>query len=265
MKKKPALIFLILFLCCTLSGQKRLYSPFKLTDYENLRFDYLASVEKNKDSLIFIDNLYLLKAKLDSLQTNGNKYNAIYNFKKKDFKYYYIFGNNMLHISTDKKLEIIYIFKNTINAERITDDKLTTYNTYFNINGQLKETNTLSLPDHDAVGITERYNVIGKLLYNADWDKDFKLKKHQVKILGEKYFEDYMTQKKEMFELKENDFKELIKNYKTSLQPTIQKHVDDERSSIWILKYYMESGILEMKIDDKTKKFISAKLDGYIE
>ena len=54
--KKKILNSIFCILSLTMFGQKRLFSTFKLSDYENLKNEYIGTIAENKNLLILVDN-----------------------------------------------------------------------------------------------------------------------------------------------------------------------------------------------------------------
>jgi len=263
--KKNFCMLIFFTLNLILFGQKRLYSPLKLENYENLKKEYINSINENKDKLKLIDHFYLIKNKLDSIPNIENNLKSIFTIQKDNFTYYYSPSRDQLYISYNHNLKIDYWFQSNTNSEFISNEKLRTWNIYFSINGQLKETNTFLLPYKEIVGISEQYNIIGKRLFYANWDKDFKYTKQQIIKLCEKYLyegiKDYASKNK--FDLNETEITNVIKDY-LKTKPEIYKNINKDREPTWFI-IYTGSAITKMNISDKTGKLINFEVTNIIE
>lgn len=263
--KKTILSLIFSILSLSIFGQKRLFSPFKLTDYENLKNEYINATVENDSLLLLVNNYYLIKSKLDSIPNIENNLKSIFKISKNDFTYYYKPNHNELYIEfPNNDLKIVYWFQGDTNSEFINNEKIRTWNIYFTKNGQLKKTNTNLLSNNDAIGISEEYNIIGARLFYANWSKDFKLTKQQVKKISEKFLSKcFNVNDKRYFLINEEEIKKVINN-KLNEIPAIYKDVNDNREAIWFIIY---DGLprIEMKIFDKTSKFIECEYGFTIE
>lgn len=260
-KKILSLIFCILSL--SIFGQKRLFSPFKLADYENLKNEYINAAVENDSLLILVDNYYLIKKKLDSIPNVDNNLKSIFRISKNDFKYYYRPKHNDLSIDfPNSNLKIVYWFQGDTNSEFINNEKIRTWNIYFTKNGQLKQTSTNLLSNNDQIGISEEFNIIGKRLFYANWDKDFQLTKSEIISLAEKYF--LLDLEKINPEMKSEDIKKIIFEINNN-KPNIYKIIDGDRNAIWLVKFQTIGFWSDIIINDRTKKLVEIKKGWKIE
>lgn len=257
-------IFCILSLI--LFGQKRLYSPFKLSDYENLKNEYINAIDINKDLLKSVDNYYLVKNKLDSIPSTENNLKSIFTISKDNFTYYYRPNNDELIISfPNDDLKIVYWFQGDTNSEFINNNKIRTWNRYFSKNGQIKHSYTNLLSNNEQIGVSEEYNIIGKRLFYANWDKDFKSTKQDAIKLSKKHLSKCVNDynKNNNFYLSVEEIMNII-NAKSNKTPETYKFINENREPNWLIIYNGEPKI-EIKLSDKTGKLIDCQLSYSIE
>jgi hypothetical protein len=265
--KKKILNLIFCFLSVLLFGQKRLHSPIKFSEYKNLKNEYINAVDKNKDSLILVDNYYFVKSKLDSIPNAENNSASIFTVSRNNFNFYYRPSHDELQISFhNNDTKIVYWFQGDTNSEFINDNKIRTWNRYFSKNGQLKHSYTNKLSNNEQIGIAEEYNIIGKRLFYADWDKDFKSTEKQVKKLSEKHLSkcirDYNNKKLNAY-WNEDEMAGVIKGFLQKI-PKIYKYIDEDREPNWWVIYDGEPKI-EIKFSDKTDKFKNCEVGYSIE
>lgn len=237
------LVFAFLVMSSFLFAQKRLYSNFKLSDYEKLRTEYMKEIEKNKDKIINADHFFQIKKKRDSVllikdkiikeelikegvkssEITQNYLNfvdssvflkyAYFKIKKKDFYYYYSRDYDKLYIFKNNGLKIYYWFQGNTNSEFIynKNNSLKTWNIYF-ANAQLKETRTFLLPSNEAIGIYAEYDITGKLLNFINLDKDFIHNKNQVFQKAKIYLKNYVLSENFYDNINDAHLNSLIEN-----------------------------------------------------
>jgi hypothetical protein len=92
---------------------------------------------------MLVDNYYLVKSKLDSIPNIENNLKSIFKISKNDFTYYYRPNHDELFIEfQNNDLKIVYWFQSDTNSEFINNNKIRTWNRYFNKNGQIKHSYT---------------------------------------------------------------------------------------------------------------------------
>lgn len=285
------LILLLVLISFFSHAQNTLKSPFSIDDYQAMRKDYLKAVEGNPE-VIHENNAYYVKKKFDSVtairhdiirkelikegafpssiteetiqfrERDKNLYlqYAYFTIKRKGYQFYYS-DYPKLVISTDNNLTIYFLPERNPYAEGIQGEKNYTQNEYFNLNHQLKRTDTYKAGTQELTGISKEYNIIGKLLFEVDWDKDFKHTKEQAIKAGEKFALHYLKDeiKKKPREINKTEAREILGNFLRHSQQSAQKIKTEDRIPAWVVSYWVTAYRLEITIADKTFQHIKTK------
>jgi len=278
------------------NAQNKLTSPFSLTDYQNMRTEYLDAIKHNPD-IVHEGRFYYSKRKLDSVniikheiirqewirkgvapsaitkevlqnaESNGQYYlqYAYFTKNRKGYDFYYS-DDSKLILFNNKDLTIEYSFAKDTDSEYLHNKKIATANQYFNSNGQLKRTDSFILPSQEGAekeitGLSKEYNVIGKILFEADWEKDFKHSKAKVIAASDQLIRQYILNniKRNNDGISDIQAKEMTANYLKYAQKTIQKFKNDDKVSIWFVTYWAVTSRIELKINDKTLQLIDIR------
>ncbi|MFZ4932026.1 hypothetical protein [Chryseobacterium sp. Mn2064] len=295
----PKKLFLItfFFLSCLAKAQKEAKSPFTLNDYKKMRGEYLNAVNSGNDDIIYKDQQYYSKRKIDSVtaikyeilkqgliewgtpaseitdemvkayESNTHVYlkQAYFTLKKKGY-YFYLSNDSRLEIFTDKKLEIQCVFEKNGYKEIVKNKKYITENQYFQ-NGHLKITDTGLNPSRENTGISREYDANGKLLLTVNWDTEFKLSKDQAIqsgiVLGKKYLMD--SYKKNNPNLNDTEIQNVIEINLKKARITAYKGKEYNKTKLWYLEYMTNGYILNVKIKDPSAQLISINQTMIIE
>ena len=271
------------------SAQNKLTSPFSLTDYQNMRTEYLEAIKDNPD-IVPENRFYYSRKKLDSVnaikhdiirqewirkgvdpsaitrealqnaESNKQYYlqYAYFTMNKKGYDFY-IYDTLKLILSDHKNVTIEYVFGKDTDTEYLHNKKIATVNQYFNSNGQLKRTDSYILPtqegaEREITGISKEYNMIGKLLFEADWEKEFRHNKAQVLAASDQLVRQHILKKIKSNDSRISNFqaKEMAANFLKYAQKSTQKFKSDDRIPMWYITYWTVSSRTELKINDKT-------------
>lgn len=293
---RKLIIFSFLLISFLASAQNKLTSPFSLTDYQNMRSEYLEAIKDNPD-IVHENRFYYSKKKLDSVNTikhdiirqewirkgvdpsvitgealqnaESNKeyylQYAYFTMNRKGYDFYFYDGMK-LTLSDHKNLTIEYLFGKDTDSEYLHNKKIATANQYFNSNGQLKRTDSYILPtqegaEQEITGISKEYSSIGKLLFEADWEKEFRHNKAQVLAASDKLVRQHILKKIKSNNSRISDFqaKEMAANYLKYAQKKINKFKNDEGIPMWYIMYWTVSSRTELKINDKTLQLIDIR------
>ncbi|HCN48391.1 MAG TPA: hypothetical protein DIT10_04735 [Chryseobacterium sp.] len=300
MLRNLALLSLILlpFLAKT---QHMMKSPFKLKDYEKMCEDYLDAVKKEEDKIVFENHFYFIKSKKDSLialkkeEIRNKKISegkapseikdeellsnalfiinsyiepAYFRIRKNGYSYF-LENTDELDITTDEEINIIYWFQGDTDSEFITNKNksLRTRNTYFHSNGQLKRTDTSKSPSGDAIGISKEYDTNGKLIFTANWDKEFRLNKEQAIKVSKKFMKESILKRLKKYNNQATD-SELQLTFENILKKTETlafKDKSPEGIAIWHIEYNLPGRHIELSFEDKSQKLIDMRSVPIIE
>ena len=297
----PGKLFLISFFLISLftRAQNKVTSPFNLHDYENMLKEYLDTVKKDTVDVVFEDHFYFIKSKKDSLihlkmeelkkkmiadgkplSQITDKYllsrtlfiietyidTAYFKIRKKGYTYF-LKNNNQLCITTDKGIKIDYNSYGNTEIVINKNNTLRTWNSYYPNNGQLKRTDTSKLPSQEATGTSKEYDINGKLIFIADWDKEFKLTKEQAikissKLLKKPMLEQLRDEYKEVTDgILERNFEKVIKNGKISTF----KVKTPAGIAIWHITFGTSWRMIQYNFEDKSQKITDLYTSRVIE
>ncbi|MDW9382923.1 hypothetical protein [Chryseobacterium sp. JV558] len=209
----------------------------------------------------------ITKEALQNAESNRQYYlqYAYFTMNRKGYSFYYSDDQKMI-LSENKDLVIEYSFTKDTYSEYLHNKKIATANQYFSSNGQLKRTDSFILPlqegaEQEITGISKEYNVIGKLLFEADWEKEFKHNKAQVIAASDQLILQYIPNmiKRNSDRINDIQAKEMTANYLKYAQKTAQKFKNDDKIPMWIVTYWVVSSGIEMKINDKTLQLINIR------
>ncbi len=260
--KKYLIILFFCFINLSFFGQTRLRSPFKLNDYKKLKTEYIAN--SNKEEFI-LDNNYYFKNKIDSLTKMHIENDSIKFLSKKKIKYFYNKRLDVLVILTNDGLGIVFWFLEKTDREFVGNGKFLNDNLYWNETGKLHQKNYFSLPNYIQIGISKHYDEKGKLIFCANWKRDFRLSIEEAKKISDKYLIDYLEEySKKTGNISDIQIKKIVENQLIENQPKISKNIDAKKNSFWIISYYdlkttLDISYIRIKFYDKSLELISIK------
>lgn len=267
---------IFLFSCILVTAQQKAVSPFSIKDYENMKMLYLENAFQNKDQLLYLNQTYYSKQKLDSLLMikdelkkqylieSGKKANeitekdlqqikdefllpkAIFKIKGKQCEFYGIDYeySPTLFVETNDGKSINIRFNDNEYVEGIHDrnSELATGNYYYS-NHQLKRTNSI-FKHNINIGLFQEFDSSGKLTKEINWQKDFPISQKQAETMINKEITQFLTNK-----YKNN--LEIVEQFKKS-KTTLYKDLYKEQKPAWFFRYNQ----IEGSIDAKTGKLI---------
>lgn len=271
------LCFYCLFFCVFYCAQKKAISPFSIDNYINLKKEYLAKVLEKKDDLLFLENTYYSKQKLDSLLLikdkfkhdywleNGKKADeitdkdlnrinddivlpyAIFRIKEKNYEFHIINYDYspIVFIETNDGKSISFTFNDDAFVEGISDkiSKLNTANYYYT-NGKLKRTETI-FNNTKKISLLQEFDASGKITLEIDWDKDFKISEKEAQNIAYNEISNY---------LKINHKKD-FKGDLNLKEIRIYKILNEKNQPVWFSNYNNFKLILDAKTGKVVKIF----------
>jgi hypothetical protein len=237
---------------------------------------YLEKVNGMKEDILFLENKYYSKQKLDSLLLikdkfkrnywleNGKKANeisdkdlnlinddivlplAIFKIKEKNYEFYGVQYDYspIVFIETIDGKNISFTFNDDNFVEGISDkiSKLSTGNYYY-LDGKLKRTETI-YNSTKKVGLLQQFDASGRPTLEINWDKDFKISEKQAENIA----------RNEVLNFLKNKYKNNLDFTGNLKIPDIKVHkiLNEDNLPVWYSKY----NNIEIMIHAKTGKML---------